>query len=216
MKVRLLGLLLMAVFFGHSQNQKVEIAEVIKELQVTKKSGDNMKVAIWLPTEYWAISLQDNPDVTPEVIEKIKSIFEDFILIIAVDVDIVGAEFKPNPAVKAELIDSNNIKHKLLKESELPGETRDMLNVLKPALANMLGNFGKNMQLLMFDATDKNGDKIAEASGEGALTLLYNGERFEWDLPFSFLMSPKKCPVDDAPMNAKWRYCPYHGNELVE
>ncbi len=216
MKYKSILLLLLLATMSFGQVPEVSVADAIKELQITKKEGNNMKIAIWLPIEYWAISLQDSPDVTPEVLAKIESIFENFILVMAVDININGTSFQPTGKLDAAITDSLGKKHLMLKKKDIPKETNDMLNVLKPVLANMLGSLGENMHLLLFDATDANGDLIADSSKEGKLNLLFNGERFNWDLPLSFLMTPKQCPIDGASMNGKWKYCPYHGNELVE
>lgn len=207
------------ILFGSwcsAQTTKVNAGDFIKEVQINKSNGSHVQLAVWLPVEYWRIALQDNPEVTPEVIAKIEDLFKDFIMILAVDAEVSGSGMDHSSKVEAVILDNEKNEYQKLKDKDIPSETREMLKVMKPALGNIMGELGTNMRILMFPAANENGDAIANAVEEGGFSLIYNGETFEWSLPLAVFMAQKKCPVDGEGMNGKWNYCPEHGNELVE
>jgi len=73
---------------------------------------------------------------------------------------------------------------------------------------------GENLQFYVFPLFEEN-IKI-DPYKEGEVTVLVNDELFKYQLPLGSLLNKKKCTVDDELYTGSWKYCPFHGKELVE
>lgn len=61
----------------------------------------------------------------------------------------------------------------------------------------------------------RNGKPVVDPTTEGVFAVRLDGETYQWDLPLSSLLPEKVCPVDNAPMDGSWKFCPWHGKELM-
>jgi len=73
----------------------------------------------------------------------------------------------------------------------------------------------ENVHVFFFPALMRNGKPVVDPTTEGVFAVRMDGETYRWDLPLSSLLPEKVCPVDDAPMDGTWKFCPGHGKELI-
>lgn len=218
MKKYIVTLLLIVAFYGKgiSQTEEVDMVVFIKETQQMTKTGQNMKLVWWIPTMYWDIALNGNPDVTEEAKQDILRSVEKYIIFAVLDGEIGALGFSYKELENIKVIDDKDMVYKPLNQEELPEETLNLLNILKPTLSNLIGEMGKNMEFYVFPGTNEKGDKILNPTSTSNFSVFYNGDSFNWRLPLGCLVPQKKCPVDDEKLSGSWKFCPWHGNELVE
>ncbi|WP_291871339.1 hypothetical protein [Maribacter sp.] len=72
------------------------------------------------------------------------------------------------------------------------------------------------MEFYVFTDVDEKGNKILDPTSESNFSVFYNGDSFNWRLPLGSLIPKKRCPLDDEMLNGSWKFCPWHGKELLE
>lgn len=200
-------------------SKKVDLTTYINEIQKWEKNENNMSLTFWIPNSYWRIALQDSPEVTPEMIQQIEMAFQDYVIIIALDMEMsMGSSmvFRKEPEMRKSIsiIDSQGNKYFPIKEDDLEGSALMFKDAIKPMFVQMLGKMGQGMHFYFFEVKDKEEDNLINEYEKGKFTVKHSNYNFEYSLPLSSLLSPKKCPVDNLEMNGNWNYCPTHGVKL--
>ena len=70
-----------------------------------------------------------------------------------------------------------------LMEDEIDADTKNMLQILKVILANMLGPMGQNMHFLLFPGKTDSGSRIASAKDKGQFSVKLGQKEFKWRPP---------------------------------
>jgi hypothetical protein len=199
--------------------KKVELSEYVNEIQKWSKDENKLALTFWIPSSYWSIALQDNPEVNPEMIQQIEMAFQDYVIIIALDMEMnLGSSmvFRKEPEMRKSIsiIDYQGNKHFPLKEYELGESALMFKDAIKPMFAQMLGKMGQGMNFYFFKVQDKENNNLINEFEKGKFTVRHSDKEFEYLLPLSTLLPKKKCPVDNVEMNGSWNYCPKHGAKL--
>jgi hypothetical protein len=214
--------MLFATSLAFGQPKNTNITEFIRQIQKWEKEGEKMKMAWWLPTDYWRIALQGNPDIPPAVVDQLENIFDEYVLISVANLTIsTNATNATMLGVDEEtilktlsIIDKNGKKHYPLKRDEVSSEALQVEASMRPMFAQSLGEMGKSMHMFFFKIKDADQKNLIVASKEGEFTIQHSGVDFKWTLPLPILMPDQKCPTDKAVMAGDWVYCPYHGVKL--
>jgi len=222
MKFFFVVLLLLGLFRPcDAQQSKVDSSSLIRETQ--KALNENHKVTLvwWIPEEFWRTTLAANPDMTTNMIEKILKPLKPYTL-----VAVVKGEFGPFGGITyaAEtdirtnlfLFDSQENQYSPIDNADLNPDLQNFLGMMRPVFANMLGPMGKNFDFYAFPATDKAGNKIANAKAEGTFTVQLAQDKFKWRLPLGSLLPPKICPKCGEILSGNFKYCPYDGTPLPD
>ena len=197
------------------QEKDIDLIEFIKEIQLTKKVGSNMKMVWWIPTEYWEISTKGSPYVTEEGLRDLEEIVDSFTIIAALDGNIAPGTIDYKDTLKVNLALGSQLLSPLRTE-EIPKDVKNVLRTLKPVFVNMIGEMGKNFNFYVFPNAGEDGNKLIAPKQKGEFSFTLNGELFDWLLPLESFVPTKKCPIDDKSMSGTWEYCPWHGVKLVE
>jgi len=215
-KKKIIALFFLSTIVVLSQEKDVDLMDLIKEIQQVKKVESNMKMVWWIPTEYWRISTKGSPLVTEEGMKQLTEIVEPFTIIAALDGDIGIGNLNYKDTLSISLFSGDKQQFSPLNNDEIPNEAKNILRTLKPVLVNMIGEMGRNMNLYVFPNIGDEGDKIISPSVKGEFRIELNEEDFNWILPLNSFVAKKECPVDNKLMSGVWRYCPWHGTELVD
>ncbi|SHJ98746.1 hypothetical protein [Pseudozobellia thermophila] len=213
-----LALLATATSFGQAP-QKVNLTEYIREIQKWHKENNDMSLAFWIPTGYWKIATEGNPQISGEAVDQIVAAFDDYVLVCGLDVDIHTngtASFTDEATLRKSisLIDADGEVYLPLTDDEVTPEASGFLEPMKPMFRQMLGQMGEGMHFYFFKVQDENGKTALNEYQEGSFTIKHSDKQFNFTLPLVALMPPKKCPVDHAEMKGNWKYCPFHGDLL--
>ncbi|QHI34810.1 hypothetical protein IMCC3317_01540 [Kordia antarctica] len=217
----LLVLFVFTITFSFAQEdkivpaKKVDIADMVKDVQIIRKNEDNFKMVWWIPLEYWEVSIGDSNLGQSGVLEQITRIFEGYTLVCTINTDISPFGGLIKKSSKIQLKDTKGNIYDEIKDEEIPDEYESMLTSMKPAMAQMLGQFGKQMEFHVFPEKAKDGTLMAAPLSKGEFTVLFNEtEEFKFKLPLSSLVEKKECPKDGELLNGNWEFCPWHGKKL--
>jgi hypothetical protein len=207
-------------WLGAPEARAQNINELINETQQLSSRAQSMRLVWWIPTEYWAFSAQVDPKVSAAQMDSVAELLRPFTVIAAVDGELSPAgeiSFLPAQKLRASirLVDSHGTRYPPIAPDAIPERTQVIIDVLKPLFANLLGQMGESMEFFLFPAADAHGHPIAPATGSGGFSVVLAEEEFRWRLPLGSLVPRKRCPVDGELLSGSWRYCPWHGVELV-
>jgi hypothetical protein len=216
----LCAIALMATLGITAQDFKVSINKLTAETQQLSESPDNLKLVWWIPIEFWQAVFAENKTMPQRQIDEVLQVFEQYTLLAVVD-GIIGEfgdiTYKPKDTVfnSLEIVDAHKKTYTPLREDTIDEKTLEVISYMKPVLGNMLGDVGKNMYFFLFQKKENPMERIINPMKKEEFTINLGGEAFRWKLPLPSLLKPKKCPVDGQLMNATWKYCPFHGKELI-
>ncbi len=198
----------------------VDIQQLTRETQHSTSSTDEIRLIWWITTEYWEAVFASDPSTSNKATDDILKIIDQYILVAVVDgaIGLFGnIQYRDRNEIAQGLRISMNKTNPYapLKETEIDGDLKLMLEIMQPILANMLGQLGENMQFYVFEGMDKKGMRLVDPKKEGKLKIaLSKDTAFDWRLPLASLIKPKRCPVDKEELSGAWKYCPYHGKKL--
>lgn len=200
---------------------QADLPTLIKETQKMSQRNHKMTLVWWIPEDFWRISLANSGTTTAEQQENILAILRPHLLVGVVDGTIGpmgGMTYRSEEETRKLLtvIDRTGREYRPTPDDQVSGDMRNLLGMMKPMLANMLGPMGENFRFYVFPAKDGSGKPLADAKSEGKLGVRLGEESFEWRLPLGSLLPAKMCPQDKEMLNGAWTYCPWHGARLVE
>lgn len=221
MKLKVLLIALVISSYVSAQDFKVSINKLTEETQQLSESADNMKMIWWIPTDFWKAVFAEDQTISKDQADEIITVFDQYTVLAVLDGKIGtfgDVTYKPKDDIfnALEILDNDKQKYGPLLESEIDEKSKAILAIMKPMLGNMLGNMGSNMHFFLFQKKHDPLSRIVDPKKEGTFAVNLSGENFTWKLPLSSLLKPKKCPVDGALLNGTWKYCPFHGEELIK
>jgi hypothetical protein len=196
------------------------IQAIIAETQ--RSSGDARRAELvrWIPTDYWRVALASSPNVPTSAVDEIERVLAAYTLMVIASGEIgplAGVTWTPEETIRATAVlrDRGGAEHRPLPAERIAPDAKSLATFIKPLLASIMGPMGENMHMVFFPARNAAGDAIAHARTEGSFSLQIADRTYRWRLPLGSLMPQKVCPVDDEAMDGSWRFCPWHGKELV-
>jgi len=198
-----------------------DFGQFMKETQVSQNVPGKVSMAWWIPVEFWEITFRREESMTDEQRTEFVETLRPYTLFAVVDGKVGafgGVTYTPEETISRTLvfIDREDNEYKPLAKEEINPDVRNLLDVMKPILVNMMGQMGQNLNFYVFADADEQTERIADPYTEGKVRLAFQNVEYQWRTPLSSLLAPKQCPVDEELMSGAWKYCPYHGKELVE
>jgi len=157
---------------------KIDLTAFVRQTQIMKNADKQIKLTWWIPTEYWEIALEGNPDVTPSQINNIVSALEDYVVVCAANLE-SGGLGEYNKTTEDEmrkglsLIDQNGKVYKPLEDDDVDAGALMIAGSVKPMFSKMLGDVGKAMHLFFFKVQSK-GKNLIQADNEGKFTIIHS------------------------------------------
>jgi len=196
----------------------IDQQELINELQQMKQDNDGrLRFIWWMAEPFWELEL--SRELQSEQLKEAMEVFAPYIILGVLD-GTVGP-FGAFSTVPENLIRENifivagdGTKYAPVTGENTSGDMKNLLVMLKPALANMLGQFGQGLNFIVFPSTDGEGRKIANTREEGRMSVVLSGESFNWRLPLASILPKRTCPKCGEQLKGNYRYCPWDGSEL--
>jgi cyclophilin family peptidyl-prolyl cis-trans isomerase len=217
-------LLLTAATFAWSketcaQVDQVNLNSLVDEIFKVSPNPDAMTMVMWMPEEYWRVS-NEGSGMAKEQLEEMLAVLRPYTLIAAVDGTVGpfgGVRYVSEPTLRESiwLVDGDGNTYRPLPEKQVDPDTRNLLAMMTPIWSQLMGATGEHFVAFAFPVKDGQGHRIAEATMEGQFSVRVGQEEFSWRLPLGSLIPQKVCPVDGELMSGAWRYCPWHGVELL-
>lgn len=199
--------------------QDVNLDQMLSEIQYSSDDPDYLEMIWWLPSEFWTVSNSQDPTTSAAEIQEMKDIMGDYVIVAVVKGEIGifgGIDFVPLEELRQQIkISYKGEALSLLQQDELPADLKNFTVILQPMLSNMFGSMGENMHFLVFDNPSSGSILPVDPYGTDPLSFELGNFTPKADLPLTSLLMEKVCPTDKALMSGKFKYCPYHGVELV-
>lgn len=204
------------------RNPDAKLADLISETQSEANEADAIGIVWWIPTEFWELSFRDDPSIGENEAQAMIDIIKEYTLVAIVKgkMGIFGGVTYETQKALEEAIYITSVDgdiRKPLKENQVSPDLINLLGMLKPVFANMMGNFGENFHFFVFDSKNSSDKYMFHPLSDDDFTITLGKEdNFTYDLPLSSLIMPKICPEDKKELNGKWNYCPIHGVALTQ
>jgi hypothetical protein len=175
----------------------------------------------WMPEEFWAASFSQNQKVTAAGTEGFLKTVRPYTIIAVFDGTVGpfgGITYRSEEQLRAgmRLIDAQGTSYPPLTDEQLSADLKNLLQIMKPMLANMLGPLGQNMQFFVFPGTTRAGARIANATAKGHFKVTLEKKEYAWRLPLDSLLPGKVCPDCHEPCKGSWNFCPWCGAKLPQ
>lgn len=200
-------------------NFDVQIDQLLRETQKTSPSTDTVDLVWWIPPQFWASVLADNADVPDKTRAEIQEIFAQYTVVAAVKGSIgnFGVDkFTSDEEMRAQLrlVDPQGTSYAPIAADKLDSRLVVMVQILKPLMANVVGQMGTNLNFYAFPAKAQDGKPVADPLGTGKLTIKLGSEEYAFRLPLGSLLPPRHDPASGEAFPGSYRYNPYTGAAL--
>lgn len=203
-----------------AQEHKIDINQLIEESQINTGESGEIKMNWWIPNEFWIATFQNEPSLSQSDIDEFMKVLEPYSLFAVIDGEVGpfgGVTYTAESAITQSitLTDNNGKQYRPLSNSEISSDLQNFLSMFKPILINMIGQMGQNMHFFVFADKDAKGNRIADPTQKGKITVNVVGEEYVWKTPLGSVIPQKYCPEDGEAHSGAWEYCPYHGSKLT-
>jgi hypothetical protein len=196
-----------------------DVQALIQDTQRMAREPSRLTLVWWIPTEFWDATLRVSPNVTEETRTRISGTMDDYLVFLVISADVGplgGITPRDRAAIDANtalLVDGKAIAP--VEKRKLSADAQNFVAMMQPALANMLGQIGQGIEVILYPNPAKGARKIS-ASGPGALAYTAFGNRFDWRLPLGSLLPPKFDEKTRQSFPGDYIYNPYTGEKLSE
>ncbi len=208
--------LILAVTLGASV-RATDMSEFIHDTQRTLNQGNQVTLVWWIPPEFWDVSMATSPNVSAQTAQEIRSAFRDY-QVFAVVRATAGLQGLTDLQSKADLVSNARLEVggkpiAAVAPEQVPAGMQAMLGALKPMLSNMLGQFGKSMELIVYPgvADDK---KLIDSLKPGTFEFSLYDQTFHWRTPLASLLPKKIDRKTKEEFPGNFDYNPYSGDKL--
>jgi TonB family protein len=219
-RVILLGLLAaISLPMGSTPAAGVDVVALTQETQAISRSSDKMTIVWWVPEEFWQASLSEASEVTPAQVEEFLKVLRPYTVVAVVDGTIGtfgGITYRSEEIIRTttRLVDEQGVSYAPMTDDEVDSDTKNLLQMMTPAIANVIGPMGQNMHFLLFPSKNEAGAPIAQASKKGRFKVMLGTQEFEWRLPLDSLQPVHNCPKCGEVCRGSWSYCPWCGTRI--
>jgi len=194
-----------------------DIQKLVTETQRLAQEPNEITLIWWIPTEFWATVLRDNKQVSEEQKEAFAKILNDYLVFAVVSAD-MGPMGGMTPKPRAKVIESTELRVGKtvvapLNSSEISADMRNFVDMMKPMMANMLGQFGQGIEFLVYPNPAAGAPRV-DATKSGFLAYTAFGHKYDWKLPLSCLLPPKFDVKTKQEFPGDYIFNPYSGERL--
>jgi hypothetical protein len=198
----------------------VDQGALIRDLTLTRSADGKLTVAMWMPDEFWRVALQSSGRMTDKGIADYIATMHPYSLFAVMDAQRGITNFrytdKEDLVSEATIEDSHGNKYKPLAPDTIAEDVQNLIQAMRPLLANMMGAMGQHMEFLVFPSTDKDGHPLADPRSDGSLTLHLGDVAMRYRLPIGSLLPPALDPKTGESFPGSYRFNPYTGGALVQ
>jgi hypothetical protein len=198
---------------------KVDYQAMIRDVELVNKTSDDLVLSFWMPAEFWRVSLTSSGRMTPQGVDDFVKVLQPYTLIAVLEgkTGIGTIDYRePDELVHAVTIeDARGNIYQPLAPDDVDPAMKGIVLAMKPMLTNMLGNMGSHMQFLFFPALSKDGQRIADPTKEGAMTVHFGNTPLRYRLPLGCFLPAAVDGKTGEQFPGNYRYNPFTGGKLV-
>lgn len=212
-----LGVALAIAALAAAGARATDIREFVHDTQQMSTAGQRLTLVWWLPPEFWDVSLANNPNVPPETAAQIRASFKDY-QVFAVARVTTGLQGLTELQSKADLLgnarfDVGGTQIAPLAPDKIPPGMQVMLGAMRPMLANMLGQMGQSMELIVYPGVVDQ-QRLLDPLKAGTFQYSLYDQTFRWHTPLASLLPKKVDPKTHEEFPGNYDYNPFTGDRL--
>lgn len=197
----------------------IKLMDLIQDTQKMEQTNESMVLVWWIPTEFFEANFAQDKSISDAEAQEFLKVIEPYTIVVVIDAKIskMGAvSYKSRDEIIENVVVTgmDGKAYKAIPKADMQPDAANFLDLMKPLMANMMGQMGNNMQFLAFSTAKKNGSAIANPKESGSFIVKVGSDDFKWNLPLGSVLTSKVCPEDGAEMSGAWTYCPFHGTKL--
>ena len=199
--------------------QEVNMQAFMEELQQMKCDQEQMSMVWWLPNEWWEVNAKDDPTISQAMLQQMLQAVDSYLIFVVVEGH-SGAfggfypETRESIISRISVVPHTGTELKPIKDKDLSYDIQNMFSVMKPLLANVLGQMGQGMEFIAFEVPRENSSKLLEARKAGAFTVRLGSQEFKWRLPLGSLLPEKVDPKTGDTFPGNYEFNPFTGDRL--
>lgn len=198
------------------ETKDIDLTALTQETQRMSRETSSITMVWWIPEVFWEVSFAQSGGLTASQIQEFLKTIREYTMVAVVDGKVGvfgGVTYQPEDFIRANtrLLDAGNKSYPPLIDSDINADTKNLLQMLKPLLVNMIGAMGQNMHFLLFPAKAEDGTEIANAKGKGELKIKLRELEFKWRLPLDALLPTWVCAGCKQECKGSWHFCPWCG-----
>jgi hypothetical protein len=197
----------------------VDYGALIRDLTLTRNAGSRMSMSMWMPDEFWRAALQSNGKMTDKGINDYIAVMHPYILVAILDAKqgITAFQYADMDTLSNEVTieDSHGMKYGPLPPNLVAEDVKNLIQVMRPLLSNMMGNMGQHMEFLVFPSMDNAQHPIADPKSEGSLTVHLGDLPLRYRLPLASMLPAAMDAKTGESFPGNFHFNPYTGDKLV-
>jgi hypothetical protein len=202
---------------------RTDQGKLVKEIMAIESDDEHQCIALWTPFEMFVGVVMDQTGKDAAEAGADLAFLRNYIVVITGDIYVREGGAR-RYAGRRDLEERASLK--LASGAEfpmarrVPAQITEMSEAMKAVFADMLGEFGHNLHVLIFDATAKDGKTRIDSKKKNTLVLSYKGRmpfkasRLEWKTPFDAIHPIPPCKRCSEPLSGKWSFCPWCGAKI--
>lgn len=222
-----LGLILNSYSIDRKSIIEVSTDDLLINTQLSLKgvSEDHTGIVWWLPNEFWESTYARDTTTSDKDKSAMLAAVEGVSLLGVVQADIspLGSfKFYPKEDVQKNMVitftGKDGKSRRVPVEKDINPDLKVLLGIIKPMLAQAIGNMGENLHFFVLKDKDEDGNRILDPYEGGVLNFKlkeFSGRDIFANiyLPLNSLYVPRNCP-NGRPADVTWDYCPWSGEKL--
>lgn len=195
----------------------VDMQQLVQDTQRFTQEARVTKMVWWIPSEFWEVTIEQEPSITKEQKKEFVEALEDYTAFVVVrsKTGVFGGmtntgrdEIQENISL---VVEGNQMLP--LKPDEMSSDASAFYSMMKPMMAQMLGQLGQGMEFFVYPNKRK-GKLIIDPQKEGNFYFELFGEKYDWRLPLGSLLPPRIDPKTGETFPGNYKFNPYTGAEL--
>jgi hypothetical protein len=192
---------------------------LIKDLETIGKLGDRMTLVLWLPTEFWRVTLESGGKVAPDDVERFTKAIDPYVVVAIADgqTGILGSVDFSEPEVVRKSATIENSRGEVfspLPDDAISDGVKNLTQMMRPVVGNSLGSLGSHITFVVFPGTDKEGLRTVEATKDGVFIVHVGTQVTRYRLPLGSLLPPAIDQKTGETFPGNFHFNPYSGNRL--
>jgi hypothetical protein len=200
-------------------SDSVDNSELMHDLALTHGEAGRLTMTLWLPDEFWRTQLKHRGAMTDRGIDNYLAVVHPYTLVAVLDGQLGITAYRYTDAEtlanEVTLEDSHGERYAPLPPESISEDVRNMIQMFRPLLANMMGAMGQHMEFLVFPSLDKAGRPLADPRGSGAMNVHVGDVSMRYRLPLGSLLVQAVDGKTGESFPGGYRFNPFTGDKLV-
>jgi hypothetical protein len=198
----------------------MDYAALTRELTLTRSLDGRLTMTMWMPDDFWRASFKNSGQLTEQGIAQYMAVIHPYTLIAVLDAQrgITAFRYTDSDTIVDEVTieDTHGTTYRPLPPDAVAEDMKNIIQIFRPLLSNMMGAMGQHMEILVFPSVDKAGQPIADPKKDGSLTVHLGDLALRYRLPLGSILPPSLDPKTGESFPGSYHFNPYTGSKLVQ